>query len=194
MIKKANEEANNAGNWQAVYTISAAVKSFLSLLLLLVLRCFSPDAQAQTITPVFPKIAGYVGIVHPLVTFSETGTSKNFQHAYTVGMPLGINIWKSPKVGFSFEIVPFIKADKEASKTSNLLIHPGVLWALGRGFTFAGRAAFETAGRYGITPVLNKVIVKNTNVSYFVALPLPVRFGNNQPASATIAIQFGIAF
>jgi hypothetical protein len=75
-----------------------------------------------------------------------------------------------------------------------LLIHPGVLWALGRGFTFAGRAAFETSGRYGFTPVLNKVIVKNKNSSYFIAVPLPVRFGNNHPANATIGVQFGISF
>jgi hypothetical protein len=68
------------------------------------------------------------------------------------------------------------------------------LVALGKGYTFAGRAAFETSGRYGITPVFNKVIKKNKNSSYYIAIPLPVRFGNDKPASFTIAFQFGIAF
>jgi hypothetical protein len=77
---------------------------------------------------------------------------------------------------------------------SNFTFHPGVLVALGSGFTFAGRAAFETSGRYGITPVLNKTVIKNKSCSYFMALPLPLRFGNDKPASFTIGFQFGIAF
>lgn len=156
--------------------------------------CVSQNLYGQSPTPIYPKLAGYVGIVHPLASFSEEGTTKNFDRSYTAGMPLGINIWKSPKVGFSLEFVPYIRAENGTSKTSNLLIHPGVLVALGHGFTFAGRAAFETSGRYGFTPVLNKVILKNRNSSYFVAIPFPVRFGNDHPASAAVAFQFGIAF
>ena len=77
---------------------------------------------------------------------------------------------------------------------NNLLFHPGVLVALGNGFTFAGRAAFETNGRYGFTPVFNKTVIKNETCSYFVAIPLQVRFGNDHPASFTAGFQFGIAF
>ncbi len=149
-------------------------------------------ALSQTVT--YPKVAGYVGIVHPLVTFSGHETTTNFKDYYVVGMPTGINIWKSQKIGFSMEFVPFVRAENGTSKMSNFLFHPGVLVALGKGFTFAGRAAFETSGRYGITPVLNKTIIKNKNSSYFIAMPLPVRFGNNTPSSFTIGFQFGIAF
>jgi hypothetical protein len=92
------------------------------------------------------------------------------------------------------EFVPLIRAENGTSKVNNLLFHPGVLFALGKGFTLAGRAAFETSGRYGITPVLNKTVIKNKNSSYFIALPLPVRFGNDKPTSLTIGFQFGIAF
>jgi hypothetical protein len=109
-------------------------------------------------------------------------------------MPTGINIWKSQKVGFSMEFVPFVRAENGSSKMNNFLFHPGVLLSLGKGFTFAGRAAFETSGRYGFTPVLNKTVIKNKNNSYFVAMPLPVRFGNDKPTSFTIGFQFGIAF
>ncbi|MCD0488885.1 hypothetical protein LPB86_11645 [Pedobacter sp. MC2016-14] len=148
---------------------------------------------AQT-TQTYPKLAGYVGIAHPIVTFSSDGTHTNFKDSYTIGMPIGINIWKSARIGFSSEIVPTIKATNSSSKVSNVLFHPGILVALGSGFTFAGRAAFETSGRYGLTPVINKIVKKNKGCSYFVAIPLPARFGNDQPSSFGIGFQFGIAF
>jgi len=144
--------------------------------------------------PTYPKISGYFGILHPIVIFSGDETNVNFKDYYAVGFPTGINIWKSSKIGFSFEVVPNIKAEDGVSKMNNLLFHPGVLVALGNGFTFAGRAAFETTGRYGFTPVFNKTVIKNENCSYFVAIPLPVRFGNDHPTSFTAGFQFGIAF
>lgn len=142
----------------------------------------------------YPKILGYFGIVHPIITLSKDETTLNFRDYYVVGLPTGINIWKSSKIGFSFEIVPTIKAEDGTSKMNSLLFHPGILVALGNGYTFAGRAAFETNGRYGITPVFNKTVIKNTNSSYFVAIPLPVRFGNEHSATLSIGFQFGIAF
>ncbi len=150
---------------------------------------FSVSAQEN-----YPKIAGYAGIVHPIATFSSAGTDLNFDGHYVVGLPTGINIWKSKKAGFSFEVVPYIKVENGSSKMSNLLVHPGVLLFLGDGFTFAGRLAFETSGRYGVTPVLNKIILKNKTSSFFAAVPVPVRFGNDKPFSATIGFQFGISF
>lgn len=149
------------------------------------------NAFSQT---VYPKITGYFGILHPIVTFSDEQTSLNFRDYYAVGFPTGINIWKNQKIGFSFEVVSNIKVQGNSDKVTNLLFHPGVLVALGHGYTFAGRAAFESSGRYGITPVINKTIIKSENCSYFAAVPLPVRFGNNHPASFTIGFQFGIAF
>ncbi len=109
-------------------------------------------------------------------------------------MTIGINIWKSSKIGFSMELVPFIKVENGISRTNNILIHPGILFALGKGFTFAGRAAFETSGRYGFTPLLNKVLVKRKHNTYFVAIPIPIRFGNSLPSSSTIGFLFGIGF
>lgn len=148
----------------------------------------------QAPVPTYPKIAGYVGIVHPIVTFSSEGTHTNFEDSYVVGMPIGINIWKNAKIGFSSEIVPFVKVTSSGSKVNNVLFHPGVLVALGNGFTFAGRAAFETSGRYGLTPVFNKVVKKNKGSSYFIAVPLPARFGNDLSSSFGIGFQFGISF
>ncbi|MCD9577517.1 hypothetical protein [Flavobacterium soyae] len=155
------------------------------------LLLFSYNSFSQT---TYPKITGYFGIMHPIATFSDEQTSINFRDYYAVGFPTGINIWKSQKIGFSFEVVPNIRVQGNSDKVTNLLFHPGVLVALGNGYTFAGRAAFESSGRYGITPVINKTVIKSDNCSYFVAVPLPVRFGNDHPASFTVGFQFGIAF
>lgn len=149
---------------------------------------------AQQVPPVYPRIAGYVGILHPIVTFSKDETVTNFKDYYIGGLPTGINIWKSARIGFSAEFVPFIRAGKGVSKMSNFLFHPGVLVTLGKGWTFAGRAAFETSGRYGVTPVINKIVKKNKNSGYFVAIPFPARFGNEHPATFGIGFQFGIVF
>ncbi|MBF4464115.1 hypothetical protein [Flavobacterium sp. LC2016-12] len=142
----------------------------------------------------YPKITGYFGVMHPIVTISNEQTNLNFRDYYAVGFPTGINIWKNSKIGFSFEVVPNIKVQGASDKVTNLLFHPGVLVALGKGYTFAGRAAFESSGRYGFTPVINKTVIKSENCSYFVAVPLPVRFGNDHPATFTVGFQFGIAF
>lgn len=160
----------------------------------LVIVLFLFSAIPSVSQPVFPRIAAYVGIVHPITTFSKNETVTNFKDFYVVGMPVGINIWKSQKIGFTFEVVPFIRSEKGISRMNNFLFHPGVLVSLGKGFTFAGRVAFETSGRFGLTPVFNKTVLKDKNVSYFIAIPLAARFGNDRPASFTPAFQFGIAF
>jgi hypothetical protein len=160
-------------------------------LFLIAILILSKPVFSQT---TYPKITGYFGILHPIVTVSNEQTNLNFRDYYAVGFPTGINIWKSAKIGFSFEVVPNIKVQGASDKVTNLLFHPGVLVALGDGYTFAGRAAFESSGRYGFTPVLNKTVIKNASNSYFVALPLPVRFGNDHPATFTVGFQFGITF
>lgn len=166
-------------------------RTFATLLSLVLTIIF---AQSSSSAQTYPKIAGYVGILHPIVTFSSGSTDFNFDNHYAVGMPTGINIWKSAKIGFSAEFVPTIKVENGTSKMSNFMFHPGVLFALSKGWTLAGRAAFETSGRYGITPVLNKAIIKGKSSSMFAALPLPLRFGNDRPTTFGIGFQFGIAF
>jgi len=164
------------------------MKKYVVLLMLISIK-LSAFAQES-----YPKITGYVGLVHPIVTFTSESTTFNFDGHYVVGVPVGLNLWKSKKIGFSFELVPYVRAENGSSKMSNLLIHPGVLLSLGSGFTFVGRLAFETSGRYGFTPGINKVIINNKASKIFVVLPVPVRFGNDKPSSATIAFQVGLAF
>jgi len=167
---------------------------FRILAIFLAMSTGSTFAQVTTPLHSYPKITGYVGILHPIATFSSAGTDLNFNGHYVVGMPTGINIWKSAKIGFSAEFVPLVRVENGISKMSNFMFHPGILMALGKGWIFAGRAAFETSGRYGLTPVLNKTLIKGKSSSMFAALPMPVRFGNERPATFSIGFQFGIAF
>jgi hypothetical protein len=163
------------------------------LLSLAFLFCYSTSFCQQTV--IYPRITGYMGVLHPIVTFARGRQPQyNFDGAYAGGLPTGINIWKSARIGFSMEFVPFIRAANGASKMNNFLFHPGVLFGLGNGFTLATRAAFETSGRYGLTPVLNKIVYKSKTSSCFIAIPVPARFGNEQPSSIGIGFQFGIIF
>jgi hypothetical protein len=87
---------------------------------------------------------------------------------------------------FSYEFTPSVVASKPSgkpgtSKTSNLLFDPGPMFRFKNNFNIIARLALETAGRYGFTPVFNKVYLKTKVVNYFVAGSLPVRFGNSAP-------------
>jgi hypothetical protein len=169
--------------------------SFRCILIILIMTiCPFYKLYSQEEVEKFPKITGFVAIFTPLVTFNSEETTTNFSESFIVGMPIGINVWKSKRIGFSFELVPTIKSDSEISKTNNILIHPGILVKLNHGYTFAGRAAFETSGRYGFTPVISKVIKKYDDYAYYVSVPLPVRFGNDKPTSISLGFQLGISF
>jgi hypothetical protein len=161
------------------------------LFLLLSQNLLSQEAPPASI---YPKTVAYVSIIHPIATMDKDATTYNFTSAYTVGFPVGINLLKSDKIGFSFEIAPFIKSDKHSNKVNNILFHPGILFRCKHGFTFVTRAAFETSGRYGVTPVFNKIICKRPTSSYFLAASIPVRFGNDKGASVTGSFQIGVNF
>ena len=158
---------------------------------------FGVVAHAQTVPvqPItYPRIAGYFSIVHVLYVVDGNGITHNFSPAYTVGFPTGINILKSDRIGFSFEITPFIRAEDGNARVSNVLFHPGVMFRFPKRFTINQRLAFETSGRFGETTVFNKVVKVNKNSTYFIAIPVPVRLGNNAPVSIGIGLQFGIGF
>ncbi len=170
------------------------MKQLAVITLLFLFTCSISPAQQVNSTTVYPKIVGYSSILFPIVVLDKNAAVINFNDSYTVGFPVGINILKSDKIGFSFEIVPLIKVEDGKDKMSNLLFHPGIMFRYKNGFTFISRVAFETSGRYGITPVFNKRLIKGKNINFMTAVSLPMRFGNEKPPSIGIAIQFGIAF
>ena len=159
----------------------------------------STTTQNSTSAQAYPYVKGYLSFIIPVVTINKNETTPNFKETTTIGFPVGLNVYYSDKFAFSYEFTPSIVAQKPsgkpgASKTSNLLFDPGPMFRFKNNFNIIARLAFETAGRYGFTPVFNKVYLKTKAVNYFVALSLPARFGNNAPASIGANVQFGFTF
>lgn len=157
----------------------------------------SAKTQASSLTTktVYPKVVGYLSFILPLVTVDENSTTTNFsKNTSSIGFPVGINVLYNDKFGFSYEITPTIKASGGTSKVSNLLFDPGTMFRFDHQFTIITRLALETQGRYGFTPVFNKVYARTKDVNYFVALSVPARFGNSEPASVGLNLQLGFIF
>jgi hypothetical protein len=158
-----------------------------------------PAVKNTATTPAYPYVKGYLSFIFPVVTINKNETTPNFKETTTIGFPVGVNVYYSDRFGFSYEFTPSIVASKPTgkpgtSKTSNLLFDPGPMFRFKNSFTIITRLAFETAGRYGFTPVFNKVYLKTKAVNYFIAGSLPVRFGNSAPASIGASVQFGFIF
>lgn len=166
------------------------IKHFITTLLLLVL--FKQGYAQQSAS--YPRVTGYFSVLQPLVTYTNDSFAGNFGNVYVVGFPFGINLLKSDSFGISFEVAPAIRTEKNISKVSTVLFHPGAMFRFKHGFTFIGRMAFETSGRFGLTPVFNQVIKKGKDASLFVSVPFPVRFGNDQPVSVSTGLQLGVSF
>ena len=149
--------------------------------------------------PPFPYVKGYMSFIIPWVKIDKDQTVWEFQNAITIGFPMGLNVYYSKKFGFSFEITPSVQWSQPSgkpamSKTSNLQFAPGPIFRFKNGFNIITRLAFETSGRYGFTPVFNKVYARTEAVDYWFSLSLPMRFGNSQPASIGLSLQIGFTF
>lgn len=158
-------------------------------LFILTLTFKSANAQQN-----YPRITGYFSILNPVGTWNKNGFTSNFGDVYTVVFPFGMNILKSDQFGVSFEVAPMVRTENNIAKVNNVLFHPGAMFRFKHGFTFIGRLAFETGGRFGVTPVFNQVIKKGKDVSLFLSVPIPIRFGNNSPMSVTTGLQVGVSF
>jgi len=145
--------------------------------------------------PKYPRTVGYLSFILPLETLQSGNFTPNFDHHTTsIGFPIGVNVLYSDRFGFSYEFTPTIKASGGSSKMSNLLFDPGTMFRFDHGFTIITRAAFETSGRYGFTPVFNQIYARTKDVNYFVALSLPNRFGDNEAYSIGLNLQIGFIF
>ncbi|WP_426667853.1 hypothetical protein ACPPVU_17635 [Mucilaginibacter sp. McL0603] len=142
----------------------------------------------------YPRAVGYLSFIVPVVTIDKNATTYNFNGTTKIGFPVGVNVLYSDHFGFSYEFTPTITATSTNSKVSNLLFDPGTMFRFEHGFTIITRLAFETAGRYGFTPVFNQVYARTKYVNYFIAGSLPARFGNGAPASIGFNVQFGFTF
>jgi len=164
---------------------------YVFTVILFILSCLVSQAQQPTI---FPKVTGYFSIVNPIGAWTAHGFTSNFSGLYTIAFPFGLNLLKSDKFGVSFEVAPAVRTQSNISKVSSVLFHPGAMFRFKQGFTFIGRMAFETNGRFGVTPVFNQVIKKGKYASLFLSVPFPVRFGNDLPSSVGTGLQLGVSF
>jgi hypothetical protein len=155
--------------------------------------------QLPSSTPTYPYVKGYLSFIIPWVTFQGKTVTPEFKSATTLGFPFGVLVYYSDHFGFSFEITPSIMWEHQtgkspASKTSNVLFDPGPMIRFSHGWTFIPRLAFETGGRYGVTPVLNKIVARTKAVNYFLAVSAPMRAGNSAPTSIGGNLQVGFIF
>lgn len=154
-------------------------------------------AQSQPPTTSYPKTVGYLSFILPMVTINKDQTTNDFSggfNEFAIGFPVGVNVYYSEHFGFSYEITPTIQASPGSTKTSKILFDPGPMFRFSHGFTFIPRLAFETAGRYGFTPVFNEVYARTKVANYFVALSLPARFGNSELPTIGLNLQLGLIF
>lgn len=143
---------------------------------------------------IYPRAVGYLSFIVPVVTIDKNSTTYNFNGTTKIGFPVGVNVLYSDHFGFSYEFTPTITATSASSKVSNVLFDPGTMFRFEHGFTIITRLAFETAGRYGFTPVFNQVYARTRYVNYFIAGSIPARFGNGAPPSVGFNVQFGFTF
>lgn len=149
--------------------------------------------------PVYPHVKAYLSFLIPMVTVNKDETVTEFERATTIGFPVGINVYYSDRFGFSFELTPSVQWAQHGdsaiqSKTTNLLFAPGTMFRFKHSFNIIARLAFETQGRYGFTAVFNKVYLHTRVVNYFVSMSVPLRFGNNVPATIGLGLQIGFTF
>jgi hypothetical protein len=145
------------------------------------------------------SIGGHIGFVLPLVTQSG-GQTTTLSDSFSIGFPVGVTVKGKGRLAFDMEFVPSIQ---DSPRTVGATIHPGLLCAVGKGYTAGMRAAFVVnSAEYGFTPLLNKGWPRKNEAgffkAYFVEADLPVRF--NRPTGApstnpvTFAIHFGLGF
>ncbi|MHB8259053.1 MAG: hypothetical protein ACYDCN_11030 [Bacteroidia bacterium] len=166
------------------------VAMVLAVVLFSAWSMFSQVAPEQ---PVYPKVAGYMSFIVPFFAMNKKETITNFTNSFTLGIPIGINIFYSDKFGFACEFIPTLKFSNGSSKMSNFVFDPGLIFKLKHGFAFVSRLAFETSGRYGVTPLITKVI-KGVRTNYFVSVSAPLRSGNSELPTIGCNLQVGIIF
>jgi hypothetical protein len=152
-------------------------------------------APAITHPPTYPVIVASMCVFFPIVSTTSKTTTWNFSNATSIGLATGINVLYSDKFGFSFDLAPVVTSTKGGtSKVSNFIFDPGPIFRLKKGLAIITRVAFETAGRFGESTVISKVFSPTKSISPILALGIPVRFGNNLPASIGATIFLGIGF
>jgi hypothetical protein len=165
----------------------------LCILSVIFLISFARSVSAQQ-SQSYPKLVGYFSFANPIATLSNGKVTSNFKDVYTLNCLFGLNLLKSDNFGVSFEIAPSIRTENNISKVSSVAFSPGAVFRFKHNFAIVQRVAFETSGRFGVTTIANKILVKGKDASLFLAVPFATRFGNNTGTSLSTALQVGVFF
>jgi hypothetical protein len=165
----------------------------VSILMLITIMAMGKIAYGQQ-TTVYPKITGYFAMSQPLAILNNGSLTGYFGDVHAVSFPFGLNVLKSDRFGISFEVSPTIRTENNISKVSSVAFQPGAMFRYSHGFNIITRLAFETNGRFGCTPILNKVVYRGRDCNLFASVPFPLRFGNGQPWSAGTGLLLGVSF
>jgi hypothetical protein len=129
--------------------------------------------------PLFPPVVKRLPGIPPILFQSASQRESIF---YTATVLDSVTIWD------------LLSQPRPDYAKSAILFDPGPIFRFRKGLSLITRVAFETAGRYGFCTVLAKAFSPAKKNSLFVAVGMPVRFGNNLPASIGATFFFGIAF
>ena len=142
-------------------------------------------------------VGGHTAVLVPLVT-TGGGSTNTIADIFTIGFPTGISVKGSGNLIFDFEFVPLIQ---DNPRKVDVVVHPGLIWKLPRGFAAGGRLAFHTSStQFGFTPVFIKSwpVEHSFFQSYFLEFDFPVRWATTEGSPTkntfTFALHFGVAF
>ncbi|MBK9270036.1 MAG: hypothetical protein IPM48_00430 [Saprospiraceae bacterium] len=158
------------------------------------------DSTTSSLTPAGPLRGFHAGIVQPILSVHKGNLNWHDRFdLYSIGFPFGFTLNTGGRLLFDFELVPFVQPFllSEQSYQVHLLIHPGVLLPLTKGWTLGLRAAFEAgANQFGFTPLLNKGFKIKSGQVLYIELVLPARFGPQKEACYTqvAGLHVGIGF
>jgi hypothetical protein len=146
-------------------------------------------------------LAGYhAGIVQIMFAVNKDNfTTLDKYDFYFIGFPFGITFNTHGKLKFDLEFVPIIKPyfNSGVPIQVHLLFHPGILYPLGKGWTFGFRLAYENSvNQIGFTPLINKGFKRKNNSVFFLELVAPARFGPEKNSGYTQlgGLHIGIGF
>jgi hypothetical protein len=165
----------------------------ISIISLIFSTAFIKTAIAQQ-TSTYPKMVGYFSTLLPVASLSNGKITSNYTGVYTQNFPFGLNLFKSDLFGVSFEIAPSMRVENHIAKISTISFNPGAVFRLKNNFAIIQRVAFETNGRFGVTTIFNKIVLKGKDASLFLAVPFATRTGNSLPTTLTTGLQVGVFF
>jgi hypothetical protein len=160
--------------------------------IILILLLISQNLLAQT--PTDTKVSAYIGVVHPIYTIQKSKVTTNFKDYYQMGMTTAVIVRKAKNYAYNLEVVGFIRAQDGVTRMNNLMLHPGVTFYKKKDWALTPRFGFETSGRFGPTLVVSKAMAKLGGHPLNFNLVNLLRFGNDQGAAFTHAINITFGF